>query len=94
MSGGVLGARLPLSHQGGQVVRKGTHTCLTSASSVYIQVVYFTATFPYVLLFILFVRGILLEGAMDGVRFFVFGEDTLNGVTVGNSSSWKKLGVS
>jgi hypothetical protein len=35
------------------------------------QVVYFTATFPYVILLILLIRGALLEGAIDGVKFFI-----------------------
>lgn len=32
---------------------------------------YFLAIFPYVVIFILLVRGLTLEGAWDGIKFFI-----------------------
>ena len=43
-----------------------------------LQVMYFTATSPYVLMTILLIRGVTLPGAIDGIKFYLIPD-------------WKKL---
>jgi len=48
------------------------------------QVVYITATLPYLILTILLIRGCLLPGAIDGIRYFITPNlDRLNDPSVG-----------
>ena len=41
---------------------------------VCVQVVYFTALFPYVILLALLINNVQLPGAMDGILFFIVPE--------------------
>lgn len=46
-----------------------------------VQVVYFTATFPYVVILILLIRGVTLEGARDGIEYYVGSQSDLSKLT-------------
>uniref|UniRef100_A0A3B4WVQ4 Transporter n=1 Tax=Seriola lalandi dorsalis TaxID=1841481 RepID=A0A3B4WVQ4_SERLL len=50
-------------------------------------VVYFTATFPYVVIIILLIRGVTLEGARDGIEFYIGSQSNLTKLT--EAQVWK-----
>ncbi|XP_008294264.1 sodium- and chloride-dependent neutral and basic amino acid transporter B(0+) [Stegastes partitus] len=51
------------------------------------KVVYFTATFPYVVIVILLIRGLTLEGAKDGIEFYIGSQSNLTKLT--EAEVWK-----
>uniref|UniRef100_A0A915E5U1 Sodium-and chloride-dependent glycine transporter 2 n=1 Tax=Ditylenchus dipsaci TaxID=166011 RepID=A0A915E5U1_9BILA len=50
------------------------------------KVAYFTATVPYIIIAVLFVRGVTLDGAVNGLNFYLLKPDFS---TVWNLSAWR-----
>ncbi|XP_044034677.1 sodium- and chloride-dependent neutral and basic amino acid transporter B(0+) isoform X1 [Siniperca chuatsi] len=51
------------------------------------KVVYFTATFPYAVIVILLIRGVTLEGASNGIEFYIGSQSNLTKLT--EAQVWK-----
>lgn len=61
---------------------------------VSVQVVYFTALFPYVILIALLINNVQLPGALNGIKFFIVPEwDKLLSVEVRRKKVGREIGL-
>lgn len=74
--GGRVDHVLLLHLEGRQVDRQGNKLLKSNLSTSFctqchrVQVVYFTALFPYALLVVLLIRGLTLPGASEGLKYY------------------------